>query len=833
MYQFNSLIKKAIIFISLSLLSFNLFSDLLPLNIIKSGSIGGNQLTNLYINGVQNIKYGETARYTCIATLSFDGTHVVAPINWRLSSNQYATLTLSPILMNNPASVTNNNTTSESKYVTLYATYTYNGMTRIVNKLITLSGKPSSYTVTTQASPYDAGTVTGSGTYASGDNCTLTATPSAGAGYTFSHWTKGNSNVSTENPYTFKVSENATYTANFTKQAMYTVTATTSPAEGGNVSGGGQFRSGESCTLTAAAKSGYVFSCWKKNGNQVSTSNPYTFTVEGDASYTAVFTKVETYTITTTANPSAGGTVIGAGKYISGDRCTLTATAKSGYVFSCWMQGGYQVSTSPSYTFLVTCNATYTAVFVKNSTTKYTISVNANPSGGGTVTGGGQYASGTSCTLTATPKSGYVFSYWKKGNSQVGTESTYTFPVSCNATYTAVFTKITTYTVNGSASPSNGGTVSGGGKFMYGDKCTLTATPKSGYLFSCWKKGSSQVGTESTYTFTVTGNVTYTAVFTKITTYTVTESARPSNGGTVSGGGKYTAGEKCTLTATPKSGYVFSCWKKGSQEVSTDNAYTFTVTGNVTYTAVFTKIATYTVTGSASPSNGGTVSGGGKYTAGDKCTLTATPKSGYVFSCWKKGSQEVGTDNAYTFTVTGNVTYTAVFTKITTYTVTGSARPSNGGTVSGGGKYTAGEKCTLTATPKSGYVFSCWKKGSQEVSTDNAYTFTVTGNATYTAYFTKTNPSIAKAEIRGDATIHFSTDTTKRYNYYLYIDKKRVEDKNIEWKIEFVEGEDTAWIKTVKYYGCVQVKREPSYKYIINVIAIYKGQEYKKEVQIL
>ena len=69
------------------------------------------------------------------------------------------------------------------------------------------------YTVTTNASPSGAGSVTGGGSYQQGSNCTLTAT--ANTGFSFVRWEKGGSSVSTSNPYTFTVSETATYTAVF------------------------------------------------------------------------------------------------------------------------------------------------------------------------------------------------------------------------------------------------------------------------------------------------------------------------------------------------------------------------------------------------------------------------------------------------------------------------------------------------------------------------------------------------------------------------------------------------------------------------------------------
>ena len=59
------------------------------------------------------------------------------------------------------------------------------------------------------------------------------------------------------------------------------------------------------------------------------------------------------------------------------------------------------------------------------------------------------------------------------------------------------------YTVNVSANPSNGGTVSGGGIFPQGEFCTVTALANSGYTFANWSENGSIVSTDDNYTFTV------------------------------------------------------------------------------------------------------------------------------------------------------------------------------------------------------------------------------------------------------------------------------------------------------------------------------------------
>ena len=74
--------------------------------------------------------------------------------------------------------------------------------------------------------------------------------------------------------------------------------------------------------------------------------------------------------------------------------------------------------------------------------------------------------------------------------------------------------------------------------------------------------------------------------------------------------------------------------------------------------------------------------------------------------------------------------------QIPSYTISVSASPSSGGTVSGGGTYQQGQSCTVHATANSGYTFTNWTEGGSQVSTNANYTFTVTGNRTLVAHFT-------------------------------------------------------------------------------------------------
>ena len=77
--------------------------------------------------------------------------------------------------------------------------------------------------------------------------------------------------------------------------------------------------------------------------------------------------------------------------------------------------------------------------FTTLQTPNYTICVSTNPNNGGTVTGGGTYQQGQSCTVTATANTSYSFLCWTENGSQVSTSANYTFTVTSNRALVAKF----------------------------------------------------------------------------------------------------------------------------------------------------------------------------------------------------------------------------------------------------------------------------------------------------------------------------------------------------------------------------------------------------------
>ena len=115
----------------------------------------------------------------------------------------------------------------------------------------------------------------------------------------------------------------------FELEDYFRISTSVSPKGSGIVTGGGEYKKGQSVKLTATPNKDYRFVKWS-DGN---TSNPRTVTANGNATYTAIFEKAQ-HTITVKVSPEGSGTVTGAGTYDYGYRATITAIPNEGYQFS-------------------------------------------------------------------------------------------------------------------------------------------------------------------------------------------------------------------------------------------------------------------------------------------------------------------------------------------------------------------------------------------------------------------------------------------------------------------------------------------------------------------
>ena len=149
------------------------------------------------------------------------------------------------------------------------------------------------FEITAVADPELAAVITGAGTYEAGATCTLTVTPNHSS-FTFFFWSKDGDVVSENETFSFTVTEDAHYVANFAYDT-YLISTLISPTEGGSVTveggmgGTNGFCHGQTATLIATPAEGYIFYKWMKNGATVSREPEFSFTVSESGDYTAYF----------------------------------------------------------------------------------------------------------------------------------------------------------------------------------------------------------------------------------------------------------------------------------------------------------------------------------------------------------------------------------------------------------------------------------------------------------------------------------------------------------------------------------------------------------------
>lgn len=276
-----------------------------------------------------------------------------------------------------------------------------------------------------------------------GTQVQISATPATG--YHFVRWNDNN----TQNPRTVEAAD-ITYTAYF---AIDTFTirflnGTTVLQSERLTYGSAVSYKGTTPTKEATAQYTYTFSGWSPTINA---------TAIADADYVAQFDEaLRSYTITF---KNYDGTILYSNDFDYGTTPTFSGATPTRptvdgveYTFVGWRKEGASVNGIDA----VDGEATYIAQYSTTSLT-YTITVNVQTAGTGTVTPASGTASGTYGTtvnITATPADCYRFVRWSDND----TNASRTVTITGDATYTAIFEKIR-YTVTVESDDPTMGTV--------------------------------------------------------------------------------------------------------------------------------------------------------------------------------------------------------------------------------------------------------------------------------------------------------------------------------------------------------------------------------------
>lgn len=260
----------------------------------------------------------------------------------------------------------------------------------------------------------------------------------------------------------------------------------------------------------------------------------------------------------------------------------------------------------------------------------FNVNVSSSNNTYGTVTGGGEFAPGGSCTVEANANPGYDFVNWTINGLQESTESQYTFTVNSSVDLVANFeahaitnhwvcedsylfpdfvSMIAVISIDGDIQNNtmlevgafHGDTVRGSGLVaQYGTRYRIFM-PIYGVIghdisFRLYDHSLSMerddLRCEQVYhigqlpsSVGTMGNPYEIAFNSK---YDVTATVNPEGVGTVSGTGSYFLNEQVTLTAIPSVGnYVFRNWELNGEVVTSNNPYTFLVVGDMAFVANF------------------------------------------------------------------------------------------------------------------------------------------------------------------------------------------------------------------------------------------------------
>ena len=226
----------------------------------------------------------------------------------------------------------------------------------------------------------------------------------------------------------------------------------------------------------------------------------------------------------------------------------------------------------------------------------------------------------------------------------------------------------------------------------------------------------------------------------------------------------YAAGTTVPLMAVPAPGYTFVNW---SGDVSgTTPVTTIVMNDNKSAIALFAKSSgvpnipapsTFTLTTVSNNTSAGTVSPpSGSYPAGTPVPIFAVVLNpAYSFTGWsgdaqgtspvssvtldanKKVQANFGTGSTPQIPVTPpTITYPGTTPPASTFTLSASVSPSEGGVVApSSGTYAAGSPVLLTAVPNPGYQFHSWS-GSLQGTTSPAL-LTINANSTVVANFSE------------------------------------------------------------------------------------------------
>ena len=340
------------------------------------------------------------------------------------------------------------------------------------------------------------GNVSGEGLYTWGDTVKLIAAPNEG--YQFAGWYDENNKIISEDiifDYEMPINE-VTITAKW-KANDFQLILFNEDELAGSIQGSGEYAEGESVTLFAFAYDGYIFSGWYLTGDgedRFLDSNPsYEYIMPSGAIEITAKWQKKVFTLTLIGD-GIEGSVTGGGEYEYNSLVTITATANEGYRFVYW-QGDIPLHNSTD-SFIITKETVITVIWEAYI---YFVEIYYDIIGAGTYLGEGSYTTGETVTLVAQPNEGYIFKGWYEEGVLLSNEIEYIFSMPAKDLNLKISWEKTTYLLEIDNFESQKGSVTGAGKYPWGERVEIYATPNDGYYFGGWYQNGQLVSQDVSY----------------------------------------------------------------------------------------------------------------------------------------------------------------------------------------------------------------------------------------------------------------------------------------------------------------------------------------------
>ena len=314
------------------------------------------------------------------------------------------------------------------------------------------------YTVTTAVAPSYGGSATGGGLFNS--NSTVTVRAVVASGFQFVNWTDSGTPVSTATNYSFTITGNHALSANFVPLPQ---TALFDFDTGWPAVGQGQGMPGTQSNNMLTATFSTIGGSWSIQTRQSSVIGappsfsgnflyPGTWWSSFQIQFSAPITNLafDFMTGDISSEYNTASTV----RITAYTNSVATSAVGSGTAQGTWANGAYpdghiNFGSATPFTIVTIDIAPIGVVsgllFVDNivaqraSAQSFNVTATTSPTNAGIISGAGNYASGSTASLTATANFGWDFSNWMENGTVVATLPTYSFTVTNNCTLVANF----------------------------------------------------------------------------------------------------------------------------------------------------------------------------------------------------------------------------------------------------------------------------------------------------------------------------------------------------------------------------------------------------------